>query len=104
MRLCDPFADAILENFCEIPDDIGGADATELPVLYTTATMTIMYVLRMRKGGSILIPAESTAAGQACIYTRAASRARVFTAAGSLTKRKFLHQNIEDAFFEMHLH
>lgn len=73
-----------------IPESLAMVDAASLPIVFSTAIMSVIEIGRLRKGQSLLIHSASGAVGQACIMIAQKIGARVFATAGSNEKREFI--------------
>lgn len=76
----------------EVPDWMSLAEAATIPVVYSTAVMSLIYRGQMRAGESILVHAGSGGVGQAAIRLAIHHGLTVFTTVGSDEKREFLIQ------------
>nr|POF16687.1 highly reducing polyketide synthase azab [Quercus suber] len=74
----------------KIPDGLAMVDAASLPIVFSTAIMSIIEIGRLREGQTVLIHSASGAVGQACIMIAKHIGARIFATAGSTEKREFV--------------
>ncbi|XPT04817.1 hypothetical protein M3J09_013889 [Ascochyta lentis] len=73
-----------------IPDSLAMVDAASLPIVFSTAIVSVIEIGRLRKGQTVLVHSASGAVGQACIMLAQQIGARIFATAGSTEKREFV--------------
>ncbi|PIC51785.1 hypothetical protein B9Z55_002156 [Caenorhabditis nigoni] len=98
----------------EVPSDWTLAEASTVPVVYTTAYYALVRRGMMKKGDKVLIHGGAGGVGQAAIAIALAAGCEVFTTVGSTEKREFLKKlfpqlkehhfaNSRSADFELHI-
>lgn len=75
-----------------LPDHLSPAQAVTIPIALQTAYYGLHFLARMKKGDRVLIHSASGAVGLAAIQLCRLAGARVYTTAGSTTRRRFLQQ------------
>ncbi|CAI2347157.1 unnamed protein product [Caenorhabditis sp. 36 PRJEB53466] len=98
----------------QVPADWTLAEASTVPVVYTTAYYALVRRGQMKKGEKVLIHGGAGGVGQAAIAIALAAGCEVFTTVGSKEKRNFLKNlfpqlqdhhfaNSRSADFELHI-
>ncbi|MDX2432932.1 MAG: SDR family NAD(P)-dependent oxidoreductase, partial [Bacteroides sp.] len=72
------------------PGNISFQDAATLPVVYTTAYYSLVYLCRIRKGEKILIHAAAGGVGIAAIHIAKAAGAEIYATVGSPEKKAYV--------------
>ncbi|CAB3400922.1 unnamed protein product [Caenorhabditis bovis] len=98
----------------EVPANWSLAEASTVPVVYTTAYYALVRRGQMKKGDRVLIHGGAGGVGQAAIAIALAAGCEVFTTVGSTEKREYLKKkfpqlqphhfaNSRSADFELHI-
>uniref|UniRef100_A0A8R1DF59 Fatty acid synthase n=1 Tax=Caenorhabditis japonica TaxID=281687 RepID=A0A8R1DF59_CAEJA len=98
----------------EVPENWTLAEASTVPVVYTTAYYALVRRGQMKKGDKVLIHGGAGGVGQAAIAIALAAGCEVYTTVGSKEKRAFLKElfpqlkdhnfaNSRSADFELHI-
>ena len=80
------------EQVVRLPDDVGMAIASTMPVAFLTADYALRAVGRLEPGETVLIHAAAGGVGQAAIQVARAVGARIFATAGSVGKRELMEK------------